>query len=887
MTTRKTPYALLFSSMAAIILSPGPARASSLDPNEPYFKLKGMPAYRPASHSGRPGRQAGPHRARAARHLTPARAEGRRPGGPAARSADGREIVPLSSAGTGAVRRHRRRNIDGGTETMKIGARRHVSHGAVDVVSRQTMNEFVTGTNPNAILAYTTPGANFTSSDALGLDAVADTLYVRGFNLTQLGVTMDGIPLGGQGFGNAYGLSIDQAEIQENVTSIAMSQGAGALDTPSTQTLGGAISYTTSDPLNKAGGQVSQMFGSYGAYRTFARADSGKLNDTGTKFYAAFSRTDQNLWKGAGGQDELLANFKGVQPIQGDRGKLTALFDYSRLDQDNYMPLTESMWKIMGRKTTYSMPNWSKAKGFACANAANLGLKAGGCAGVTLPDLPMGLDGQPIDPGNFQYAGNQYQQNYLSALNFDYKLFSNVTSRTVAYAQVSNGDYGNTQLGVSSPDGMPSAWMGQKSNTRRIGFTQNFDIHAGDRNLIKTGLWYENNRFQLPEYLWADQWDGPHDVHDYSKGSSTKWWQRNFNSNTFQFYVQDTFTITRGLKFTAGFKSLTETQNNNSRVNPGWKTVGNAYQLNGYNIPFYNHQASGSLNASNAFLPHFNLDYHFLQHHEAYIDIAENMRPYDTTAWSGLGSWHQSAQQAFNNAKYGLNGVAKLKPESTWNYLLGYRYSSPIFMLAADFYHTEYYNRLVSVTQTVGGYANGQYLNIGKERMFGADVLGTVRPFQNMTGSWLQGFALTNSFSWNNETYRNKAVPGLGANGGPLNLRGMHQVYYPKFMYKVDLAYHYQRFSFDFNANYNAKRYMTYTNDMKIPAYWTSSLTASYDFGKLGFAQNFKATFGVTNLFQQNYIGGVYGAASVKGDQNPNLFVAAPREFFGTIAAKF
>lgn len=106
--------------------------------------------------------------------------------------------------------------------------------------------------------------------------------------------------------------------------------------------------------------------------------------------------------------------------------------------------------------------------------------------------------------------------------------------------------------------------------------------------------------------------------------------------------------------------------------------------------------------------------------------------------------------------------------------------------------------------------------------------------------------------------------------GTPLTLRGCHQVCYPKFMCKVDLASHWQQITFDLTANYNAKPYMTYTNDMMIPAYRTSSQTAAYDFGKPGFAENFKTTIGVTNLFQQNYIGGVYGPASVSGDQKSN-----------------
>ncbi len=167
-------------------------------------------------------------------------------------------------------------------ETLQVSVGRVHSHGAVQAVTREQMDHFVEGTSPNQILALTTPGVNFASDDAFGLDTVANTLYVRGFNQTQLGETLDGIPMGGQGFHNWNGLSVDQMEIQEDVAGMTVSQGAGALDTPSAQTLGGALTYTTSDPSLKAGGRVGQTFGSYNAFRTFGRVDSGVLNSTGT-----------------------------------------------------------------------------------------------------------------------------------------------------------------------------------------------------------------------------------------------------------------------------------------------------------------------------------------------------------------------------------------------------------------------------------------------------------------------------------------------------------------------------------------------------------------------------------------------------------------------------
>ncbi|MFT9095057.1 MAG: TonB-dependent receptor, partial [Gluconobacter cerinus] len=230
----------------------------------------------------------------------------------------------------------------------------------------------------------------------------------------------------------------------------------------------------------------------------------------------------------------------------------------------------------------------------------------------------------------------------------------------------------------------------------------------------------------------------------------------------------------------------------------------------------------------------------------------------------------QSAQSVFDANK------KVIKPERTWNYIVGYRYDSRFFSGSADFYHTDYYNRLASITEGSTATAHSAYLNVGRETMNGADAVATIRPFR--------GLEITNSFSWNDAEYQTSSI---NYSGRTYSLKGKHQVYYPKFMYKANLNYTWRQAMFNFNVNYVGARPMTYLNDQYVPSYWQANLNLAYNFGKVGFAQNLKATFGITNLFDTNYIGGIYGAASVSGDNNANLFVAAPRQYFGTVSAEF
>lgn len=758
-------------------------------------------------------------------------------------------------------------------ESISVSGKRLRSHAAEVAISRSVMDRFIPGTNPMQVLSLTTPGANFTSSDAFGLDTAANTFYVRGFTQTQIGATLDGIPLGTQGFTNQNGVSITQAMIQDDLAGMTISQGAGSLDTFSGQLLGAAMTYTSSDPADKAGGRVSQSFGSYNAFRTYGRADSGILNPSGTKFYASFARTESKLWKGEGYQRELQADAKLVQPV-GDHGKITGFFGFGNFTQANYLSLTKNMWERLGRDTTYLKPDYEKAKLWAYY------------AQFT-DDVPPGYEGvlSNSEVGNYAWDGSQIQRSYLSSVNGHFDISTRLHSDTVAYGNVASGVYGGTNNFVTSPSygvpmlladgtvsGVPMALQRAHAGMQRIGFTQKLSYEAPHHNLVEGGLWYENNRWIYNARLYEDTPTSAHNMmSDLRKGTGATWFEDTYNSNSFQFFLQDRWTIIRGMTLLAGFKSLTQTTHGGTK-----NDYTQRLKAEGWNT-YYRRPASGSLTASGAFLPHFSFDYHFLDHHEIYWDIAENLRAYDYysqvasgTAWGGLGNASQPAQQVFDANK------KILKPERTWNYVVGYRYDTRFFTGTVDYYHTDYYNRLASITEGTSNNTRNAYMNVGRETMDGVDILGAIRP--------VKGLEITNSFSWNNARYQGT---GINYGGQIYSLKGKRQVYYPAYMYKANLAYTWRATQFNFNVNYISSRPMTFLNDLNIPSYWLANLTLAHDFGRIGFAEHFKASFGVTNLFDKNYIGGVYGAASVSGDNNSNLFVASPRQFIGSIAAAF
>jgi len=106
-------------------------------------------------------------------------------------------------------------------------------------------------------------------------------------------------------------------------------------------------------------------------------------------------------------------------------------------------------------------------------------------------------------------------------------------------------------------------------------------------------------------------------------------------------------------------------------------------------------------------------------------------------------------------------------------------------------------------------------------------------------------------------------------------------------MYKTSLSYAYRRARVTFNATYTGSRPLSYVNDTHVAPYWLAGLSASYNFGSIGFMKNFGINFNIYNLFNTTYVGGMglFGYP-ISGD-SPTLFIGAPRQFFGSVHASF
>lgn len=196
-----------------------------------------------------------------------------------------------------------------------IGVVAHPYRSQTIKVSSSEFQRFIPGTNPLKVIGQL-PGVMFQSDDPQGLDTWSAQIMMHGFQQQEIGMTLDGIPLGEMTYRNYNGTNPLQAISSENIANLDVSRSAGAETVAATNNLGGSIEYISSDPKDKLGGQINQTFGSNSTYHTFIRFDSGKLNSSGTKFFVSYMRNESSLWKGYGQQFLQQVNAKFVQPVE-------------------------------------------------------------------------------------------------------------------------------------------------------------------------------------------------------------------------------------------------------------------------------------------------------------------------------------------------------------------------------------------------------------------------------------------------------------------------------------------------------------------------------------------------------------------------------------------
>ena len=743
-------------------------------------------------------------------------------------------------------------------ESMAVQGRRR-SHGAVEAVGQAVIAQMVPGTNALKALA-TLPGISFQSPDAQGMDLWGAQVYIHGFEMRDVGVTLDDVPLGEQTNRLYNGMNAVVAMSSENISRIDVTQSAGAENAASTSNLGGTLNYVSQTPSMKRGGTVAQSFGSYNTYHTFIRFDSGALNSSGTRFYTSYMRNEQGLWKRNGTQFMQQVNGKFLQPI-GKSSDITAFFNWSDVHQNNYQDLSPEMIDKVG--TRVDNFGTGKAGYLAAYNAAQGRFPA---AYASLSD--------PLDASYYDSVTNS--EDKLGYIRSNFALTKNLRWTTSFYGHSEDAQTMWSTPYFPSPNGAPMSYLGKIPDIQRFGILSSLQYTLGKHHLAG-GVWYENNKYSTS----MGAYELPTVVNGVIQGSlksGTSHWSHPFadlynqiyNTNTFTGYFQDTYNPLPNLALHFGFRSVLST----TRVGSG--LLNQSYYGTSDTI------TSGvGLTTSKPFLPHISADWRFLKNHELFFDISENVHTYAQSGYHLTNSPFAISQSAFNVLR------KTIRPETAWTFAAGYRYTSPILSASVYGYRTNFNNRLQQVTS--GSLINPQstVANVGSVTMNGLDAGFTVRPYA--------GLSLNASVSYNHSVYDQN----ISNAGVTYATRGVQVVNYPRLMFKSRLSYDIEGASFYIDGSYTGTRNYDYTGDVRVPGFWMADLGASYKFEQFAQKhQNFRSlkgltvAFNVNNLTNTTYVGamGTNGnpmARSTGAYSYQSLEIGMPRGYYGSLKMDF
>ena len=681
------------------------------------------------------------------------------------------------------------------------------------------------------------PGVNFQSADPFGAYEWSTRITIRGFNQTQLGYTLDGLPLGDMSYGNHNGLHISRAISSENLGNVTLSQGTGALGTASTNNLGGTLQFRSLDPSMESGAKLAITGGSENTRRVFARLETGDLGD-GLRGYVSFTDQKADKWKGVGEQAQKQLNLKALMPV-GNGGQLTLLFTGSDRAEQDYQDLSLEMISRLGYDWDNISGDWALAKQLATA------YQTGGAFPAPITS---------VDDAYFDASG--LRKDRLGALSLTLPVNDNLDLNAAIYRHKNRGQGTWFTPYVPTPGGGPISVRTTEYGIERNGLTGGLTLQAGGHEL-NAGLWFETNDFhQARRFYGLSAGATPgRSAQNFQSDAFFTQWEYQFKTKTAQFHVQDTWTLADALKANFGFKSV-QVKNRATPITASGGAV----------------NVISSIEAQESFLPQAGLNWTVSDTQEVFFSVAQNMRAFVAAA---TGAAPFAATQA------GFNAIKNsLQPETSTTAELGWRFRGEGYEGVVSAYRVKFQDRLLAISTGPGIVGAPVVLqNVGGVTTNGLEAGLAWKP--------LQDFSVYGSVSFNQSEYDQDVVDGAGARTA---LKGKQVVDAPEFMAKLEASYDTGKFFVRGNVNHTGKRYYSYLNDASVPATTLVDAAAGYRFGALGFAKELSVQLNATNLLDEQYVSTIGSNGFPNSDAsgtNQTLLAGAPRQVFITIDARF
>jgi len=707
-------------------------------------------------------------------------------------------------------------------------------------VSRKAIEILPPGSSPLKAVARL-PGVALQSSDPFGSYELGTRLSVRGFNQSQMGYTLDGVPLGDMFYNNHNGLHISRAIAAENIARVDVSQGAGSLGIASTSNLGGNLEFVSRAPTQELGGEVALTYGMYDTVHLYGRLDSGELS-TGTLLSISGVIHDASKWKGFGGQSDNKVNGKIVQRI-GD-ATLTGWLNYSLHKERNYADLSPATLSRIGYDLDFLRPDYATAILLSQVSANQTAAAARRplpfpTAGVTFPTPYTNVNDTYYDSGGVR-------RDWLGAATLEVPVADWLDAIATYYHHYDKGSGGIYTPAVFSPDGFPLSVRTTEYGIKRDGGIARATATLGGHT-IQAGYWHEDNRASTDRNYYAASLTKRPDVTTFLTNPFRSDFLTDLTTVTNQYFVSDSWKVLDVLTIAGGFKG--------ARVSNGITTT--------FGTPFIN----GEIAAKDWFQPQIGATYR-VGGQEFFANYAENMRAYIS-----------SFRGPFGTTQIGFEAIRDtLKPETSRTVEAGWRFDlGPIRGVVAG-YDVKFKNRLLAAFSGANILGNPSILqNVGSVTSRGVEVAATYQVARPL--------ALIASYSYNDSTYDDDTVNGAAF----VRTKGVRTVDTPAHLGKGEINYDDGRFFVNLAGAYTSRRNVTYTGDVTVKGYTLFDAAVGYRFPADSSFAGVEIQINAVNLTDENYIAALGSGQffNTAASLNNTLQAGSPRQVFGTLRRRF
>lgn len=717
------------------------------------------------------------------------------------------------------------------------------------------------------------PDVNIYMKDASGI--FGGGYSVRGFDSTQIGFSLNGVPLNDPGTTSVVPQIYTDSE---NTCSVNVVQGSTDSHTNAFGAVGGNININICAPTDQARLSLGQTVGTDDMTRTFFRINTGLFAHDAAKAYVSYSHSQADIFNGPGGGDRDHLDLDVLYTI-GNRTSIGFVGFLNQYDNNLIRNPTLAQYNAFGYNNAYL--GTAPSQNVFPSTTANSAIFTATTAAVAYNTANVGYYNYYLDEGRHALASLPTDLQLtdivkLTVTPYYYWQYAGSTSETVlseAGIKVNLPNGGTRTIGVLNLNGDPKLndkdLVAQWSNAEwwRAGAVSSLSAQLGN-HLLSLAYWgeYDDER----------QFNPYQSINTATNRLPDPWFLSDHVLDGLGEPLESRNYLTTYVIQNVSLSDTADLLDNRLHIDAGLRAQFYQRAFSNYAVQESAAQDTSYEVRRNYFaaLPSVGVRYGLDDENQLFVSAAEKAKV----------PGNQVDQNLVSTTTGKITPPA-IKQEKALNIELGYRLQNRLIDFSASLFYDHLRDRDAE-TVLNNGSLQAIYTNAGATTGEGLELeLGT-RSFHGWSAYW--------SGAYDKDRMDDDIL--ATDNVTVLHTKGKQFFNVPLWSSGMSVKYEEGPFYGIFSGKYTDKEYSTLTNDQSIPGVVVFDLSFGYQLNSLAavhslpYISNPTVKLNLTNLLDRRYL--YLNPGSTTGDQitaagNPNYWLGPPRAVSVTLAFDF